>query len=258
MTPTYEDILKQSKLSAELNFVASSEHSLPASSARKRRRNILWFNPPFNLSLNQNFGKQFFRILDDSFPVEHKFRHLFNRNTVKLSYSCTPNVKTIISGHNKKLLEKGDLSEEEPKMCNCRGGEQSCPLDGQCKTSSVVYAATVETPGEPKQEYVGVTGQTFKQRYSSHKYDLTHKKVDAGTALSQYVWSMRDKGKEPTVRWRILDKGKAYQPGSNGCALCLTEKYRILMADRTTSLNKRSELVAKCRHSAKFKLEAVT
>ena len=100
----------------------------------------------------------------------------------------------------------------------------------------------------------------LKRQASPNKNMLVSqdKPSSSATALSLYVWSMRDKGKEPTVRWRILDKGKAYQPGSNGCALCLTEKYRILMADRTTSLNKRSELVAKCRHSAKFKLEAVT
>ena len=29
---------------------------------------------------------------------------LFNKNTVKLSYSCTRNVKSILAAHNKKTL----------------------------------------------------------------------------------------------------------------------------------------------------------
>ena len=38
------------------------------------------------------------------------------------------------------------------------------------------------------------------------------------------------------------------------CQLCLAEKLAILWADPDTTLNKRSELVAKCRHRNKFKL----
>ena len=79
-----------------------------------------------------------------------------------------------------------------------------------------------------------------------------------GTGLSQHVWGLRDKGKVPQVTWKILDKSTAYQPGTNKCSICLTEKFRILFADPATSLNRRSELVAKCRHSSQWKLEAVT
>ena len=38
------------------------------------------------------------------------------------------------------------------------------------------------------------------------------------------------------------------------CHLCLSEKLAILLAKPDTLLNKRSELVAKCRHRNKFKL----
>ena len=169
-----------------------------------------------------------------------------------------PNAKTIISGHNKKLLRKSvaQNGEENKKFCNCRV-PANCPLQNKCLTDSIVYCATVETGNQSPQEYVGLTAQPFKSRFGGHTYDLKHPNNE-GTGLSQHVWNLRDKGQQPKVTWRILDKCTPYKPGSNSCNLCLTEKYRILKADPKVSLNKRSELVSKCRHSNKWKLEAVT
>ena len=69
---------------------------------RKRTRNVTWFNPPFSDNVATNIGKKFFRLLDKCFPPGHQLHQLLNRNTIKLSYSCMPNVKQIISSHNKK------------------------------------------------------------------------------------------------------------------------------------------------------------
>ena len=37
---------------------------------------------------------------------------LFNKNTVKLSYSCTRNVKSILAAHNKKILAEKEKVRE--------------------------------------------------------------------------------------------------------------------------------------------------
>ena len=131
-------------------------------------------------------------------------------------------------------------------------------MQGNCLTSSVVYQATVTAPQKPVRTYVGLTKRTFKDRFNSHKYDMRHEKGE-GTCLSKYVWDdFKHAGFSHEIKWKTLDKCSSYQPGSGTCHLCLTEKFRILNSDPSTSLNKRSELVSKCRHSDLFKLEAVT
>ena len=75
---------------------------------KKRRRNIIWFNPPYNTSVTTNIGKQFLKLIDIHFPKDRKDKlyKIFNRHLVKLSYSCTPNMKTIVTAHNTKILKK--------------------------------------------------------------------------------------------------------------------------------------------------------
>ena len=48
--------------------------------------------------------------MDTHFPQKlkrkDKLEKIINRNTIKLSYSGTPNMASIISSHNKKILEE--------------------------------------------------------------------------------------------------------------------------------------------------------
>ena len=100
-----------------------------------RKRNIIWFNPPFSKSVSTNIGKYFMNLLEKQFPKNHKYRKLFNRNNVKLSYSCMPNIKSIINNHNKNVLQENN---NQNKTCNCIK-KQSCPLGNQCLTPNIVY-----------------------------------------------------------------------------------------------------------------------
>ena len=36
-----------------------------------------------------------------------------NRNTIKLSYSCMPNMKTIINNHNKRIMNSETIETNE-------------------------------------------------------------------------------------------------------------------------------------------------
>ena len=51
-----------------------------------------------------------------------------------------PNMKTIITGHNKKLLEK--KSSQQSKPWNCKN-KDICPLKGSCRQKSVIYQADI-------------------------------------------------------------------------------------------------------------------
>ena len=94
---------------------------------RSRQRNIIWFNPPFSQAASTNIAKQFLDLLDKHFPQNNQLHKIFNRNTVKVSYSCTPNVGSIIKSHNKKLT---NAENKQTKHCNCRR-KQECPLEGK-------------------------------------------------------------------------------------------------------------------------------
>ena len=52
--------------------------------------------------------------LGQHFPGDLEvFRKLFNKNNLKLSYSCSPNLKRIIDGHNKTILKQNPQPEDE-------------------------------------------------------------------------------------------------------------------------------------------------
>ena len=67
---------------------------------KNRKRNIIWFNPLYSSNVVTKVGKHFLSLLDKHFPPYNKFHEIFNRNTVKISYSCLPDMETIINSHN--------------------------------------------------------------------------------------------------------------------------------------------------------------
>ena len=70
------------------------------------KQNIIWFNPPFIKSISTNVAKTFLQLVTKHFPRCQKLHKIFNRNTVKVSYSCMNNMSNIIKGHNKKVISK--------------------------------------------------------------------------------------------------------------------------------------------------------
>ena len=60
-----------------------------------------------NMFSNMPVSKEeFLNLLDTCFPPTNKLHKILNRNTVKISYKCMPNMKQIISKHNKTILSK--------------------------------------------------------------------------------------------------------------------------------------------------------
>ena len=71
---------------------------------RKRRRQIIWYNPPFNKEVSTNLAAKFLQLLEIHFPKNSPLHKFLNRNTIKVSYCCLPNMNNIKSSHNKNLL----------------------------------------------------------------------------------------------------------------------------------------------------------
>ena len=236
--------------------LAYDDHAMDTRARRRnRKRNKVWFNPPFSESVKNNIGKEFLKLVDKHFPPHHHLRKVCNHNTLKISYSCMPNMATIISSHNKNILG----NKQEPKTtihpCNCRNSA-NCPLNGECREKAVIYKASITSDGSSKY-YIGCTKTEFKTRYYNHTHSFRYREKRNATELSKAFWNAKDSGHEPSIKWSIADRATAYQPGSRSCNLCLTEKLTILLADKRTALNERSELTGKCRHKNKYKLKNV-
>ena len=65
---------------------------------------VIWFNPPYSSHVKINVGKTFMKLIAKHFPKHRRYYKIFNKNTIKLSYSCMPNMGSIIAKHNNKLL----------------------------------------------------------------------------------------------------------------------------------------------------------
>jgi len=91
--------------------------------------------------------------------------------------------------------------------------------------------------------------------YSLKNIPISHKK---STIEAKMVESAEDLFRR--MRWKLfhfIAKAKSYNPEAKKCHLCITEKAKILYYRGEGLLNKRSEIMAKCRHRAKHKLAAV-
>lgn len=257
--PTYDSALKASGYSDTISFLDERKERRRNTDRHHRRpRKVIWFNPPYSRSVKSRIGQQFLRLIDKHFPKESKLHKIFNRQTIKVSYSCMPNVASIIKSHNNHILNHIGPSQAPnrpaERRCNCRNANQ-CPLNGECLTTSIVYKATVLTAdGSDCKHYFGLTEGTFKQRYNNHLTSFRHERHSHATELSKHVWALKRAGTTFQLKWSICERAPAYSSRSKTCHLCLAEKLRIIGADRKSLLNKRPELVSTCRHRRKHLL----
>ena len=99
---------------------------------RQRNQKVIWFNPPFSSNVKNNIGKTFRWLINKHFPRTHRYAKILNRNTLKISYSCMPNMKSIINQQNSRLLQETDNNPPN-RRCNC-SQVNDCPFDGACLT----------------------------------------------------------------------------------------------------------------------------
>ena len=131
-TTHYENNLRQSGYNKKLTYKPTDTNHQKHS---KHKRKIIWFNPPFSKNVSTKIGKSFLSLLDLHFPKKHIYSSIFNRNKIKVSYSCMQNIKSVINNHNMKVLNNTVETEES---CNCRN-KNNCPLHGKCLTPNIIY-----------------------------------------------------------------------------------------------------------------------
>ena len=145
-----------------------------------------------------NVAKTFLSLIDKHFAKDKKLSKIFNRSTLKVSYSCLPNVKQTISNNNHRLLQLHRMKEssQDSKLCNCR-------QKSSCLTKCVVYKATVtETTSNNQETYIGLTENEFKTRFNLHKssFKLEHNRTS--TTFSDHVWKLKKNYINFNITWR--------------------------------------------------------
>ena len=112
----------------------------------------------FQFKCKNRRGKNIFAI-DTHFPQTNKLQKIFNRNTVKVGYSCTQNISQIIKRHNKKVTQ---VKRHHQLECDCRI-KTKCPLNGDCRKENVIYTCTALTTFQPPKLYLGLAEDEFKK-----------------------------------------------------------------------------------------------
>ena len=78
---------------------------------------------------------KFLNLLNKHFQRNHKFHKLFNRNNIKVSYGCMPNIHATINAHNNTILD--EKSPLVPGKYNCNN-KNECPLNDECIARNVL------------------------------------------------------------------------------------------------------------------------
>ena len=139
------------------------------------------------------------------FPQHHKLHKLFNRNNVKISYSCLPNIKSIINAHNRKILYPSPTIGR--RTCNCINISQ-CPLQQRCLSNNILYQANITLLGENPETkvYYGICEIKFKLRYAIHEKSFNHRNRKSDTELSNECWRIKDNKYNANITWEILGR----------------------------------------------------
>ena len=138
-----------------------------------------------------------FCLTNKNFPPQHKCHKIFQRNTLKISYSCMPNLQNLINSHNQNILK--NQPQSTPKTCNCLKKE-NCPMNGLYLTESLLYYNTITCNNA---NYIklhkGIFKTTFKNCYATDKKSFNFLTYKNNTKLSIQYWAFKTKQLNPEL-----------------------------------------------------------
>ena len=160
--PAYRDALNKSEFQEKLSYTSALNKN-NKNDNKQWKYKIIWYNLTYFANVKTNIGKTFLNLIIKHFPKTNKLHKIFNRNTVKISYSCMSNISSIISGRNKNLFNPTVTQYG----CNCPIRED-CPLQNQCLTPNIIYRVHVHCKANKDYKFnVGVAQIPFKERFQS-------------------------------------------------------------------------------------------
>ena len=184
----------------------------------RQRNNILWYNPPHNV--NTNIGHKFLSLIDKHFPKDHSLRKIFNRNTIKISYSCMNNTKQVIDNHNKRILHSSHSSYTKEnkdgtrtnKTCNC-WQKNNCPLKVTAfNLQSFIKPSSHGTTTTPLKHTLDSQKPTSKQdtEIAPHHSSTPSTKTPPNLA-NMHIGTLKNDSIDYSISWRVLSSSSLQQ-----------------------------------------------
>ena len=140
---------------------------------------MIWFNPPYSKSLVTKVATYFLSLFDNHCPPCNKINIIFNRNIIKICYSCIPNTKTVFNSHDHKIAYPKTTTEE--KTYNRLVKERQTLCDN-CLTNKIICKATLISTNQIHKEKVYFK-TAFRLTYSNHKKVIKFLKYMTDTTL---------------------------------------------------------------------------
>ena len=174
----------------------------------------------------------FLGLINKHFPPTHKHRKILKRKNIRIIYSCIPKIKSEISTHNKKILNKP--VNQNARKCNYIN-KNTCPLKGNCLLKNILHIPTMKSGKKNYQprNYKGISENTLKKQYENHKRCLNIKKYKNDRKLSVEYWSLKAENSNPKVTWAVKNQFSAYNPQSKRYSLCLKRSWKHGKAKKT-------------------------
>ena len=88
--------------------------------------------------------------------------------------------------------------------------------------------------------------------HANHRKSFKNRKYKTDTEPSYEIWKVKEQNKNADISWEILGICQLYNTSSKRYMLCLNENLPITLLKE--HLNKRTEIISKCRHSIKCNL----
>ena len=165
-------------------------------------------------------------LLDQHFPKSNKLHAVFNRNTVKVRYSCTQNMSSMIKSRNKKVINK-DI--KELKSCNC-SLKSKCPLTCQCQVTDIYINALYYHQTNQIKCISELLRVISKSHFIIIGSRLTAKVVQTIPHFQNIFPNLN-----LTLVGSIAKKVPTYSNISKKCLLCLHEKLETILDQRNYS-----------------------
>ena len=100
----YEKCLDNSGFNENLIYHQDNRSKNQHKNIKQRQNKIIWFNPPFSKIVKTNIGQKFFKLINRHFLKHHKMSNMFNKNLIKLTYSCCRYMDPVIASHNRRII----------------------------------------------------------------------------------------------------------------------------------------------------------
>lgn len=252
--PEYERALKDSGYQEKLTW---TEEGANRARRRKKKRNTLYYNPPFSQNIKTKTGKEFLKLIKKWFESDEQLKKKINRKTIKISYSSMRNLGQHISNHNIKILNQSNNNDTK-ENCNCV--RSTCPIPNgtegkNCRSTQIVYKAKIYEEEENEEgeklmketkNYIGGTSQQIKSRVSFHNSCIRYEHLAKTSELAKYGHKLKRSGKEFNIKWEILELSHKIKPGQQYCRLCIAEMHWILYKRDLNTLN--GFRMEQCKH----------